>query len=148
MVELLLEIYYNNPEYVVHEREQTPFTLKLSLPGVDPSLKSGLKPFQLYGGDGNPILHSVWSLVIEPGELITMRFHDEKLNGVGAHSITLVERSMEWVRSWWGRSQAKKIDRDPKTRARLARSPDAILAWLEDGSGSSRASSDPSSWEV
>lgn len=120
----------------MREKEPTPFTLVAKgeafdpFPSPDLRLYTGLKPFQLYGGDGNPILHSVWSLVVEPGELITMRFHDEKLNGVGAHSITLVERSMEWVRSWWGRSQLKKIDKDPKSRARLARSPDAIVSWL------------------
>jgi hypothetical protein len=144
MLELLGEIYQNSSEYIAVEKDQDPYVIEEPFERVrfkDRARYITLKPFQLYGGDGNPILHSLWSLVIEPGELITMRFHDEKLNGVGAHSVTLVERSMEWVRSWWGRSQIKKIDRDPKTRVRLARSPDVVVSWLagdesESGSGS------------
>jgi hypothetical protein len=99
-----------------------------------------LRPFQLFGPDGHPILPRVWSLVIEPGDLITMRFRDGKLNGPGTHPITVTEKTMSWLRSWWDgqdTNTSRKRTQDPKNRVKLARGRDAIMTWLGNSSSGS-----------
>ena len=54
-----------------------------------------------------------------------MRFYDEKLNGVGAHPVTLAQKGMAWARSWWTGDQnalpKKAPETDPKDRVRFVR---------------------------
>jgi hypothetical protein len=55
-----------------------------------------------------------------------MRFYDDKLNGVGAHPVTLVQRGMVWTRSWWwtggqNRTPRRMLEMDPKDRVRFVR---------------------------
>jgi len=64
-----------------------------------------LKSFQLFGPHGHPILPSAWQRVIEPGDIITMRFKDNRLNGPGAHPLTWQETTMSWIRGWWDSRQ-------------------------------------------
>lgn len=97
-----------------------------------------LKPFHLYDPDGNPILPRVWSQIVEPGDLITMRFHDETLNGAGAHPVTLMQHGVAWVRSWWWssgqKSASKRSARGLKDRFKFVRK--RVESDGEDWSGS------------
>lgn len=89
------------------------------------SLSAGpplLRPFRLYGPDGNPILPRVWDQIILPGDVITMRFQDRKLNGAGAHPITWMETGIGWVRSWWSRGLVNRTPpKNGQQRIKFAR---------------------------
>ncbi|KAH8657173.1 hypothetical protein BGZ60DRAFT_532023 [Tricladium varicosporioides] len=118
--ELLLEIYDLGSDYierVVDEEEclgRYPIEIK-------EGSKVMLKPFRVYSPDGNPILPRVWHQLVEPGDLITMRFADGRLNGVGAQPITLAERGMLWARSWWWGSASNGKGRKRRERAERMR---------------------------
>jgi len=149
----LILIYEHSPEYInYHSREnfrsRSDKYRTYGESNLNTATDTTLRPFQLYGPDGNAILTQVWSFVIEPGDLITMRFRNEKLNGIGAHPVTMVERSMGWLRSWWNQKDSvgitKKIPRDRQNRFKLARGQKAVVDWLAEtgsvGRGSRRNS--------
>ncbi|KAE9374060.1 hypothetical protein N431DRAFT_481376 [Stipitochalara longipes BDJ] len=140
MNQALILIYEHSPEYInYHSRGRRSHFEGHRTYGeshLNTAQDTTLRPFQLYGPDGYAILTEVWSLVIEPGDLITMRFRNEKLNGVGAHPVTVTERSMGWLRSWWSQKDSvginKRIPRDRQTSIKLARGPKAIADWLAE----------------
>ena len=88
---ILVEIYEHNPDCIIlqHRHSNMNYARKI------------LKPFQLYGPEGQPILPRVWSRTINPSDLITMRFHEERLNGSGAHPVTLSGMAVQWIKRWW-----------------------------------------------
>ena len=141
MSEALTLIYDYNPEYMMLEKfdrrahgagEYPRLYIDHKFSSDDP--KPALKPFQLFGPDGNAILSDVWSMVIEPGDLITMRFRDDKLNGIGSHPVTVTERGMGWLRSWWSPKDSvgvsKNTSKDGQNRVKLARGPRIVADWI------------------
>lgn len=75
-----------------------------------------------------------------------MRFYDEKLNGPGAHPVTLAQKASVWLRSWWWNlgpdGLARKREKtDPKERVRFPRGRDDNSDVLSVGSGSGSSSS-------
>jgi len=127
-------IYNYSLEYMTQEPvKPSDYRPSESELGEDPT--PTLKAFQLFGPDSNAILTEVWSLVIEPGDLITMRFRDDKLNGIGAHPVTVAERSLGWLRSWWSPKDSvgvsKNGQRNGQNRVKLARGRNAVEEWLE-----------------
>ncbi len=149
MNNLLLEIYAGYPEYMErlrNQRDNYRFQrlqhIEYDDNGSDRDVRTGdddltLKRFQLYGPDGNPILPRVWHQVVEPSDLITMRFADEKLNGIGAHPISLVEKSIGWLRSWWSPGQAGAVREKERQKIRFVRKKEQTDLVSESGSESS-----------
>ncbi|PMD42957.1 hypothetical protein L207DRAFT_288766 [Hyaloscypha variabilis F] len=151
MNQALVLIYEHSPEYIHYNSRERRSRSDYSESHLNIAPNTTLRPFQLYGPDGNAILTPVWSLVIEPGDLITMRFRNEKLNGIGAHPITVIERSMGWLRSWWSQKDSvgisQRIPRDRQKNIKLARGPKAVVDWLyeTDSIGRGRRGSSTSS---
>jgi len=136
-MELIYDYY---PEY---KRDIRRSDYRRSGSEFDEDMKPPPRIFQLFGSDGNVILPDVWSLVIEPGDLITMRFRDDKLNGVGAHPVTVTERGLGWLRSWWSPKDSvggsKNRQRNGHNRVKLARGRNVVEEWLERTSSESIA---------
>lgn len=118
--ELLLEIYDMGSDYIERVVDEEECLGRYPVE-VKEGSKVMLKPFRVYSTDGNPILPRVWHQLVEPGDLITMRFADGRLNGVGAQPITLAERGMLWARSWWWGSASNGKGRERREKAERMR---------------------------
>lgn len=49
-----------------------------------------------------------------------MRFADNKLNGPGSHPVSLMEKGVGWLRSWWT-SDSRIVSKEGKEKIRFVR---------------------------